>query len=173
MSAEYEDFSDASIDDDDITVEDVDDPEELVEDVEPAQYLEEEEGDEEEDEENLDDDDLDIEEDENVINVSENHKFEIVSKDKTYERIHSRKKETQPFMSRFEFTKLVGIRAQQLSCGMQPCVSFDPEITNTEFIAVQELLQRKMPLIVRRYLPNGLYEDWRVDELMIPDTIMY
>lgn len=147
----------------------IDDDEQLV--VEPLHILDDDENPEEdeEDDENLDD----IEDDENTINISENHKFEIVSKDKTYERLQSRKKETSPFMNRFEITKLIGIRAQQLACGMQPCVSFDPDITNTEFIAIQELLQKKMPLIVRRYLPNGVYEDWRVNELIIPDSILY
>lgn len=151
-------------------LESIDDDEQAII-VEPIQLLDDEENpdEDEEDDENFDD----IEEDENIINISENHKFEIVSKDKTYERLMTRKKETSPLMNRFELTKLIGIRAQQLSCGMRPCVSFDPEITNTEFIAIQELLQKKMPLIIRRYLPNGVYEDWRANELIIPDSILY
>ena len=168
---EYEDDN-SSLSSDELGSEEagsIDDDEQLV--VEPLHILDDDENPEEdeEDDENLDD----IEDDENTINISENHKFEIVSKDKTYERLQSRKKETSPLMNRFEITKLIGIRAQQLACGMQPCVSFDPDITNTEFIAIQELLQKKMPLIVRRYLPNGVYEDWRVNELIIPDSILY
>jgi len=172
MNADYEEDI-SSISSDELGSEEIEsvDDDEQANIVEPIQLLDDEENldEDEEDDENFDD----IEEDENVINISENHKFEIVSKDKTYERLASRKKETSPLMNRFELTKLVGIRAQQLACGMAPCVSFDPDITNTEFIAIQELLQKKMPLIIRRYLPNGVYEDWRVNELIIPDSILY
>ena len=33
-------------------------------------------------------------------------------------------------------------------------------------IAVKELSQRKIPLIIRRYLPDGSFEDWSVAELI-------
>jgi len=151
--------SDSIIDDDDLDNDIEDDDDQVVNfDIE------------EEDDKELEDDvieDLDEEEDENIINVSENNKFEIVSKDKTYERLDSRRKETLPIMSRYEYTKLIGLRATQLAEGMSPCVSFDPNIRDTKFIAIQELLQKKMPLIIRRYLPNGTYEDWRPEELMV------
>ena len=34
-------------------------------------------------------------------------------------------------------------------------------------IAEKELAQRLIPLMIRRYLPDGSYEDWRVDELQL------
>mgnify|MGYP002385451982 CR=1 FL=1 len=34
-------------------------------------------------------------------------------------------------------------------------------------IAIKELVNRKIPLIIRRYLPNGDFEDWTIDELII------
>lgn len=36
-------------------------------------------------------------------------------------------------------------------------------------IAMKELREKKIPFTIRRYLPDGSYEDWRVDELIIPD----
>ena len=33
-------------------------------------------------------------------------------------------------------------------------------------IATKELSQRKIPLIIRRYLPDGSFEDWSVSELI-------
>ncbi|KZZ97290.1 DNA-directed RNA polymerases I [Ascosphaera apis ARSEF 7405] len=33
-------------------------------------------------------------------------------------------------------------------------------------IALKELAQKKIPLIVRRYLPDGWYEDWTCEELL-------
>lgn len=34
-------------------------------------------------------------------------------------------------------------------------------------IAIKELKEKKIPINVRRYLPDNSYEDWSVDELTI------
>ena len=34
-------------------------------------------------------------------------------------------------------------------------------------IAIKELKEKKIPMLVRRYLPDNSYEDWSVDELTI------
>jgi DNA-directed RNA polymerase I, II, and III subunit RPABC2 len=34
-------------------------------------------------------------------------------------------------------------------------------------IALKELREKKIPLIIRRYLPDDSYEDWSIDELEI------
>ncbi|KAA0189658.1 hypothetical protein HAZT_HAZT008891 [Hyalella azteca] len=36
-------------------------------------------------------------------------------------------------------------------------------------IAAKELREQKIPLIIRRYLPDGSYEDWKIDELIMSD----
>ncbi len=33
-------------------------------------------------------------------------------------------------------------------------------------IAIKELNEKKIPLIVRRYMPDGWYEDWTCEELI-------
>jgi len=33
-------------------------------------------------------------------------------------------------------------------------------------IAIKELREKKIPLIVRRYMPDGMYEDWTCEELL-------
>jgi DNA-directed RNA polymerases I, II, and III subunit RPABC2 len=33
-------------------------------------------------------------------------------------------------------------------------------------IAEKELAEKKIPFIIRRYLPDGSYEDWKLDELI-------
>jgi len=33
-------------------------------------------------------------------------------------------------------------------------------------LAERELSERKVPFIVRRYLPDGSYEDWKASELL-------
>ncbi|KAK6132128.1 hypothetical protein DH2020_034119 [Rehmannia glutinosa] len=37
-------------------------------------------------------------------------------------------------------------------------------------IAMKELRERKIPFTIRRYLPDGSYEDWGVDELIVEDS---
>jgi DNA-directed RNA polymerase I, II, and III subunit RPABC2 len=34
-------------------------------------------------------------------------------------------------------------------------------------IAMIELREKKIPLIIRRYLPDNSFEDWNIDELII------
>ncbi len=34
-------------------------------------------------------------------------------------------------------------------------------------IAEKELREKKIPMIIRRYLPDGSYEDWPLDKLVI------
>ena len=36
-------------------------------------------------------------------------------------------------------------------------------------IARKELKDRKIPIIIRRYLPDGSFEDWSIDELNVAD----
>lgn len=40
-------------------------------------------------------------------------------------------------------------------------------------IAMKELKQRKIPIIIRRYLPDGSYEDWGIEELLITNWVKY
>lgn len=34
-------------------------------------------------------------------------------------------------------------------------------------IALKELREKKIPLVIRRYLPDGSFEDWGIDELIV------
>ncbi|CAF4086807.1 unnamed protein product, partial [Rotaria sordida] len=36
-------------------------------------------------------------------------------------------------------------------------------------IAMRELKEKKIPMIIRRYLPDGSYEDWSIEELVLTD----
>jgi len=39
--------------------------------------------------------------------------------------------------------------------------------TDSLQIAMAELTQKKIPLMIRRYLPDGSYEDWSVKDLIV------
>ena len=36
-------------------------------------------------------------------------------------------------------------------------------------ISGRELIARKIPIIIRRFLPDGSFEDWGIEELIIGD----
>jgi len=177
MSEEH-DFDDDTVSDIEDDIEDLEGAEydEGDEEVEPGVFVLDEEdeivAEEEEDDEDLENLE-DIDEDENLINVSDNHKFEIVSKDKTYERLENKKRIGNPIMTMTELTKIIGIRSQQIASGMSPLVEVDKDIKDTKFIAIKELQSKKIPLIIRRYYPNNMYMDWRVEDLMLPKNILF
>ena len=61
---------------------------------------------------------------------------------------------TLPFMTKYERARLLGTRALQIS--MNAPVMIDLEgMTDPLQIAEKELKEKKIPLIVRRYMPDG------------------
>ena len=59
---------------------------------------------------------------------------------------------------------------QALPAVSQFATELDPHPNpNAHQIALKELRARKIPITIRRFLPDGSYEDWDVDELIIPD----
>lgn len=63
---------------------------------------------------------------------------------------------------------MLGTRALQIAMCAPIMVEIDNE-TDPLQIAMKELKQRKIPIIIRRYLPDSSYEDWSIDELIIID----
>lgn len=82
------------------------------------------------------------------------------------ERMAEDGRKTTPFLTKYERARVLGARALQIAMGAPPCVSAEGE-TDALRVATLEMQQRKMPIVVRRYLPDGTHEDWRVDELML------
>jgi len=74
---------------------------------------------------------------------------------------------TQPFLSVFERTKILGFRANQLAQGARPYIVVPEHVTKTLEIAQMELEQRRLPYILKRPLPNGSFEYWRLSDLMV------
>ena len=80
--------------------------------------------------------------------------------------ITTRVRKTIPILSKYERTRVVGERAIQISMGAPPLVEVG-DLENPVDIAEKELREKKIPYIIKRVLPNGLIELWRVDELRI------
>lgn len=111
--------------------------------------------------EEYDEDQLDVtgeHDDENVVAMGE----EITGSSGTApaERI------TTKYLTKYERARVLGTRALQISMNAPVMVDLDGE-TDPLKIAEKELRERKIPIIIRRYLPDGSHEDWSMDELII------
>ena len=67
---------------------------------------------------------------------------------------------------RYERTKVISVRAQQLSIGNQPQIEVDSTNTNHLEIAFQELKEKKNPNNIIRKLPDKTIEIWAVKDLI-------
>ncbi|GBE61829.1 vesicle-associated membrane protein [Babesia ovata] len=95
---------------------------------------------------------------------------------------------TSPYMTKYEKARIIGTRALQISLNAPITIPVDAstdavdenvamgfgEATDASAMAIdpliiaeKELYQKSVPFIIRRYLPNGSYEDWKIEELII------
>jgi hypothetical protein len=74
---------------------------------------------------------------------------------------------SQPFLSVYEYTKILGFRANQLAQGAPPYIVRPEHITSVFEISKMELEQRMLPYIIKRPMPDGTFEYWRLNDLMI------
>ncbi|KAI9658525.1 MAG: DNA-directed RNA polymerases I II and III subunit RPABC2 [Alyxoria varia] len=73
---------------------------------------------------------------------------------KAARKIPKEKRTTSPFLSKYERARVLGVRANQISHNAEILV--DPQGEKDSLnLARMELEQRRLPLIVRRYLPDG------------------
>ena len=73
---------------------------------------------------------------------------------------------TTRYLTKYEKARVLGARALQLSMNAPPMVAVEGETDPLE-IAYKELRAKAIPFIIRRYLPDGSFEDWKLDELQI------
>jgi DNA-directed RNA polymerase I, II, and III subunit RPABC2 len=66
---------------------------------------------------------------------------------------------TTSYLTKYERARILGTRALQISLGAPVLVELGDETDPLE-IAMKELKARKIPIIIRRYLPDQSYEDW-------------
>ena len=113
---------------------------------------------------NYSDDNLEFEDDiDDQEQQNEESNFKVISYQDVIENISKKEKKTIPYLSKFEKARIIGNRAQQLAYGAQPKINTENLLDIYE-IATEELKQRKIPFIIRRTLPNGTHEDWRIEE---------
>ena len=69
-----------------------------------------------------------------------------------------------PTLTRFEKARIMGSRALQLSLGAPPFIDFSKNISTSLEIAMEELHQKVIPIVIRRTLPNGDYQNIPIDQ---------
>lgn len=72
---------------------------------------------------------------------------------------------TIPYLTKYERTRILGQRAKQINSGAIPFVKVPENVIDGYLIAELELQQKRIPFIIRRPLPNGGSEYWRVRDL--------
>ncbi|OTA59972.1 RNA polymerase Rpb6 [Hypoxylon sp. EC38] len=104
-----------------------------------------------------DDDDFNrrgVEEEENVVISGDPsaaaNRTKSTTKSNKDKKVPNEERTTTPYMTNMNAPVLVDLEGES-----------DPLQ-----IAIKELREKKIPLIVRRYLPDGYYEDWSCEELL-------
>ena len=74
---------------------------------------------------------------------------------------------TIPILTKYEKTRILGLRAKQINNGAKPLVTINTQIIDGYLIALKELEEKKIPIIIRRPIPNGASEYWHLKDLEI------
>jgi DNA-directed RNA polymerase subunit K/omega len=80
---------------------------------------------------------------------------------------------TLPFLTKYEKTRILGQRTKQINSGAKPYIDKSTLMENGKpiidgyIIALKELEAKKIPFIIRRPLPNGGSEYWKLKDLEI------
>jgi len=78
--------------------------------------------------------------------------------------------QTLPFLTKYERAKILGLRGKQLDSGCKPFINITEQMLDGYTIACEELYQKKIPFIIRRPLPNGASEYWKIEDLDLIDN---
>jgi len=133
------------------------------------------------DEEDIIDDPVEMVEEEEIINVNlddSDSEDSILDKGKdiieniedinVFNKNYNKSKlenRTSNTLSKYEKTKILSKRCEQLESGCQPLIKDYEKYDNIYDIALDELNQKKIPFIVKRFI-NNRYEYWKLEDLI-------
>ena len=94
---------------------------------------------------------------------------QIITKDLPHEAVEVTDNNNQivigpPMLTRFEKARIMGARALQLSLGAPVFIEIPKNATTSLEIAMEELKQRIIPIVIKRTLPNGDYQNISLDK---------
>ena len=73
---------------------------------------------------------------------------------------------TSKYLNKYEKTKVISERVQQLANNSKPLIANPENYSNIYDIALEELKQKKIPFIIKRPI-NNTYEYWKLEDLRI------
>jgi DNA-directed RNA polymerase I, II, and III subunit RPABC2 len=74
---------------------------------------------------------------------------------------------TIPYLTKYERARVLGQRAKQIETGAKPLVKVPENIVDGYIIAELELKEKKIPFIIRRPIPGGGCEYWKLSDLEV------
>jgi len=77
---------------------------------------------------------------------------------------------TIPYLTKYERAKILGQRAKQINNGATPFVKVEEGVIDGYLIAEMELMQKRIPFIIRRPIPGNKCEYWNIKDL---ENIMF
>ena len=94
---------------------------------------------------------------------------EIITRDPTHEPLEIINKNGPvstgpPTLTRFEKARIMGARALQLSFGAPSFIEIPKNATTSLEIAMEELNKRVIPIIIKRTLPNGDFQNIALEQ---------
>ena len=94
---------------------------------------------------------------------------EIITQDTEHKPIEITTKDGKiitgpPTLTRFEKARILGARTLQLSLGAPVFIEIPKNATTSLEIAMEELEQRVIPIVIRRTLPNSDYQNIPIDK---------
>jgi DNA-directed RNA polymerase subunit K/omega len=87
-------------------------------------------------------------------------------------RVPNDKRTTRNVLTKYEKARIISERVEQLRRGVKPKIEYKSKSLPYssiyyQEIALMELEKKKLNFIIRRYLSNNTYEDWKLNELAI------
>tara|TARA_Y100000590_G_scaffold470610_1_gene666927 strand:+ start:15803 stop:16171 length:369 start_codon:yes stop_codon:yes gene_type:complete len=110
----------------------------------------------------LNDDDIEIDDDNNLEFSTYHTNIDII---KNYDTLRS-SNITSNKITKYEKTKVLGVRAQMLASGAKPLIKVADHVDDVLDIAKLELKQKKIPFIIKRKISNN-YEYWKLEDMII------
>ncbi|MCQ2820189.1 MAG: DNA-directed RNA polymerase subunit omega, partial [archaeon] len=115
---------------------------------------------------NKKEEDMEIEEEKEEEEENKTEKKNKKKNEDNFIPIEERK--TSRFMTKFEKARILGERAMEIRNNAPLYIEVEDGEWDPSRLAERELKAGKIPFTIRRQLPGGKYEDWKVSELIIP-----
>jgi DNA-directed RNA polymerase subunit K/omega len=156
-----DDEDEFNYDEDEIDADDEEEEYEEDEDVEDDEVEDEDEVEDDAIQPDIDDEDADDDDDMNIVDDNNDADVESMAT-----RVPDEDRITPNILTKYEMTRVLGIRTKQISEGAKPLIS-DACGKSPVHIAINELMTQKMPFIIKRSMPYPKYELWKIAELTV------